>query len=167
MDRKASMMFNAGNTIIRIFLLTAVFLSVVGFVAIFMSINLETRPVEAYVMMNRLLYSPNAITYVDPVTMQPYPGIIDESKFVAANDLGIYINKDIIAARLNLTKENAESKEIFYNEKYFKMLIPVAGKSGPGASSAYTENFNVKIKKSGSDELENGILAITVILSNS
>jgi len=47
--------------------------------------DIQTHGLEYTLLVNRLFYSPNSITYVDEVTKRAYPGIIDANKFTEKN----------------------------------------------------------------------------------
>ena len=153
----------------------------IGFLAVLLLLRLlivtqiDSAESESSILINRLIYSPNDISYLDMDINRNYPGIIDYGKFTklknSPNDLdvktisyGQYTN--LIATKLTLN--NMESKKediIFYNRENYEFWEPrilqtVTG--GSGSVKSFTEQQYVLIKDQ--DKLSKGLLKIQVIV---
>lgn len=110
-----------------LFLLFALFASVV------MNANLgqvsapDTLPYQTVMITNRLLHSPNGISYIDPVTRRVYPHIIDATKF-GEEELEEHLyygsvrqGNDHYAAKITL-----EDEVMYYNKDRYERWRPMA-----------------------------------------
>lgn len=92
----------------------------------FMVLSVETESVRSELFFQRLLYSPTGITYADPLTGRPYPGIIDLEKASTPTLLKKYVENsilpshpDLIAAELQLELADRKLPPFVYNEEDF------------------------------------------------
>ncbi|MFH1850359.1 MAG: hypothetical protein ABH879_09360 [archaeon] len=163
MNRKALMSFNMLMWIPRIIFLTAVVLSVILLVRVFVVTGIDTKGIEAGVFMDRVWYSANGISYRDPYTGRAYPGIIDTGRF---NDLILNSTMQppqnrLIAARLELT--GSETREVFYNKLWYERWKEVPFE-GIGGSTMFTMLRPVIIRSGPADEA--GYLKMEVFVPN-
>ena len=153
--------------------LWALFLSVVLFIIAFFSSafvreNLDIRDAEARLFMNRLLYSPTGISYMEGDLGRNYPGTVDLEKI--SND---FLDKSVkmednqmMAARINVRSISGRvSKSAIYNELWFMRWLPLAGKKGSGASTWISEERYVIVYEG--DEFKGpGAIEIDVLMPN-
>ncbi|MBT3463803.1 hypothetical protein HN451_02345, partial [archaeon] len=70
---------------IRYILLIVIFFIVIGGIKNlmdqYMTVDLKTHGVENLIVIKRMIYSPELLTFQDPITKRTYPGIIDINKF--------------------------------------------------------------------------------------
>lgn len=152
-------------------------LSVVILVRSFVVEKVDVIELEANLFANRLLYSPNGISFVDENTGRAYPGIIDFKKF-GMNDMenkllsSIYYGDSNRNIGAKITFKNFGSNEenlLFYNKKFYdekKILIESGLTKGPGGATSYTKKLNVLIFKN-SNSMDKGLLELDIIMPNS
>ncbi len=90
--------------------------------------NVNVNGIKAVIFANRLLYSPNSISYRDPITDRVYPGVIDPANF-NENTLNKAFNydKNLIAAKLELKNfETNETIEAYLNKEWYGRWEPLA-----------------------------------------
>ncbi|MDO8740220.1 MAG: hypothetical protein Q7J54_01455 [Candidatus Woesearchaeota archaeon] len=131
------------NTVIWIqrllFIVTIVF-SILFLITFFFNLKNETTDLRIALLANRILYSPDGITYNSPETDRAYPGIVDLQKFDSAHlETAIYYDDEdtdekgnaIIAAKIRLLDEkDKEIKSLIYNEKTYNNIQPISFASG-------------------------------------
>jgi len=127
--------------IIRILVLA---LSIVALVAMKNSAinNLtKTHDLEYKIILNRMIYSPTALAYVEPDTGRAYPGIIDMSKFNEEHLNESLMTNAPLALRMYLKgtgtayiKDKAGKlkkdtvtidKEIYYDKDQYDYMLPL------------------------------------------
>jgi len=147
----------------KIFFLVIVVLSVVFMVNGFIITEIDSREAEAYILINRILYSPNGIVYYNSQLERAYPGMIDLSRFdkIVLEDSLYSSHNDWIGAKLNLMKlDKTNIKTIKYNEEVYDSLYLQSGiKGGPIEK---TSQKYVLIKNE--EEIISGILDISVVV---
>ena len=176
MDKKGIITFEMMMWIPRIIFLVAVMFAVVILVSSFVTEKVDVQELEANTFANRVLYSPNTISYRDEDTGRVYPGIIDLSKFKTdAEDKlskSIYYgnNNRKIAAKITLKNlDNSEENLVFYNDAFYKemkVLVDLGHTEGPGGARSYIKILDVLILEKP-DALHKGILILDVIIPNS
>jgi len=145
---------------------------IIALLAVWLLVNymvitkLDSDYVEAEVMFNRLMYSPNGFTYTDPLTHRAIPGVIDLEKFTSENiDKSIKFGKPRAAARLVLYRDGAEMKNASLNGQWLRRWSPRIGFAGPGASVLLEKEFPV-VYKDG-EEFKTGLLKVNVVVPKS
>jgi hypothetical protein len=123
-----------------IILTIIVLVGIVILINYYTAISVNVKPLQAHVLFNRIMYSPNSIMYTDNVTGQVYPGVIDWDNFTNETlDKAInYSYERQLAARLEL--HNNESKVIktaYLNHVWFNRLEPLISNSIQGAGKGY------------------------------
>ena len=89
--------------------------------------NIDVKGIKTTIFVNRLLYSPNSISYRDPVTDRVYPGVINTDNF-NENTLNKAFNydKNPVAARLELKNlETNETIEAYLNKEWYDRWEPL------------------------------------------
>ena len=158
-----------------IYLLVA-FLSVVFLLRLLIVINIDSSEAEARILNNRVMYSPNVISYLDSDTNRAYPGIIDIDKYRKLENIPIneidrktitYGEENKIIASKLVLKDIETSKEetVFYNKENYefwepRILSTVEG--GSGSVKSFEEQRYVLIKES--DKISRGILKINTLI---
>ncbi|MAG91445.1 hypothetical protein CMO83_02115 [Candidatus Woesearchaeota archaeon] len=151
------------------------FLSVIFLLGMLIVNNIDASKAEAKILMNRIFYSPNAISYLDSDIGRSYPGIIDFEKFqnldTEPNFLDSQIitygeNNGLIAAKLTLENmDTSEESIIFYNKNNYEFweprILPTV-EGGSGSVRDFTEERYVLIKNL--EGVEKGILTMHVIV---
>ena len=171
--KKAGINFESIIWIPRIIFIIIIMFLVMTLVRTYVATAIETSDIKANLFSNRLIYSPNSISYYDEPIKRAYPGIIDPAKFGSADflDKSIYYgekNKEI-GAKVVL-KDFSDGKEyaLFYNNNFFseqKRIADAGLTEGPGGAKSYTKKYNVLVLKEGS--LNNGMLTIDIVIPNS
>jgi len=151
------------------------FLSVIFLLRILVVTQIDSAEAEARILINRLIYSPNDISYLDADTNRNYPGIIDYKKFISLenfpNELdtktisyGQYTN--LIAAKLILKNSESNKEDVaFYNKENYEFWEPrilSTVKGGTGSVKSFAEQKYVLIKEQ--NKLSSGLLKIQVIV---
>jgi hypothetical protein len=141
-----------------IFLALALF-SVVFLTKYFVVQNLESNRLEMEVFYNRMIYSPNALAYVDNVTGRAYPGVIDFDKFNSENlDKTLnYTYKRTLAAKLTL----GEFTPVYYNKEWYDRFSPL--KRMRGLSGVLTLEKSLPVVYEDNDKLYPAILKVEIL----
>lgn len=130
----------------RILFLAIAIFSIVFLVRSYIVNSLDVKDVQAEVFMNRILYSPDGISYFDSDLQRIIPGTIDVTKFTddTLNKLMDYKDDSFIAAKLELS--DAANKKIAmasYNGKTFERWLPLRGETGPGGVKSTIRTYYV------------------------
>ena len=91
-------------------LLVAGILVLLTLIHMYVITQIDTKEAEAAILINRILFSPNGISYFDEEISRTYPGIIDLEKFddsILEQSINLPENR-IVAARLILLDLNKE-----------------------------------------------------------
>jgi len=157
----------------KLIFLTAVLFAVVILVKFALVSVIDVREVESNVLITRLLYSKDGISYFDKETSRVYPGIIELDKFYDLSNLNpnsldtvsanYGISNPIIAARITL-KFQGKAALAYYNKDRFDKWEPrvVPGVTGgEGSFVAFEQEKYILVKQSG--KLTPGILNIYTI----
>ena len=158
----------------RIIFLIAVLFAVVLLVKIFIITNIDVRQVESNILISRLLYSKDGLSYYDEDIKRLYPGIIDLNKFrqislenpnaLDKTTMSYGQDNPIIAAKITLKQENKNDVIAFYNKDRFdkwepRTLSTVRG--GAGSFKSFQEQKYVLIKDG--EAITRGILKLNII----
>ncbi|MBW2977601.1 hypothetical protein KY331_02030 [Candidatus Woesearchaeota archaeon] len=160
MNKKA-VTFSTMNLLFWRFLFIGVSFAIIVYLA-FSSIqeNVDVQQTKNFILVNRMLYSPNSITYVDPNTGRVYPDIIDLTKFnEKVLNKSINTDKNQIAVKLEL--KNLDANEVidaYLNQKWYDRWSPLV------KFEQYSKTIkwrSVLIKKG--DQINKGRLRIDVV----
>ena len=141
-----------------IFIIVVIF-SFVILVKILIVTNVNVRDTESQILINRILFSKDSISYFDADTERLYPGIIDLKLFEALSKNNPNIldmstisyggDNPIIAAKLTLKSEPNKDIVAYYNKERFDKWEPrvLPGiKGGEGSIKAFRIQKNVLVK---------------------
>ncbi|MFH1770445.1 MAG: hypothetical protein ABH828_02710 [archaeon] len=146
-----------------IMFLTLVFLAVAGITAFFVVSKMDTHQAEIDIFFNRLMYSSNAITYVDPETNRVHFGVLDISKLTSENiEKAIsFPDKRVFAA--NITLQANEPINVYYHKDWFENYAPLAraGLDGAGGVDYIVKEFYVSYIKNA--VIDVGLLRIEIV----
>jgi len=155
--------------------LVIVVLSVVFLVRMLVVSNIDSTEAEARIFANRIFYSPNAVSYVDPELGRAYPGIIDADKFKSMENSDLTFlditslsygkENRLIAAKLRLKNfESGEEHNVYYNKENYLYWEPrtIHGVSGSGSVNSVDEQRYVTIKSG--EKFTSGKLIINIIV---
>ncbi len=153
----------------KLIMLIIVFFIVIALINVYRVDRLDVQQLEASLLLDRVLYSRNCISYVDETTTRAYPGIIDLNKFSSDNlESCLYYENENRnnAAKLILEDLDGSSiKTIFYNKKWYENWYPLIGISGPGGTKLFSERNYVLIKDDNG--LEKAKLTAYIVIPNS
>lgn len=149
--------------ILRILFIALLFYITYLFAYSQIKVNIDIDDTKSLIFVKRLIYSPNSISYTDPVTERIYPGIIDIERFNPATLENTFnFTKNNIAAKIELTNlENNEKKEIYLNKEWYDRWEPLT------KFKQYKKTIKqryVLINNNGN--LEKGVLRVDMVLSN-
>lgn len=169
----------------QIIFLIAVLFAFVILVKSLIVTAIDVRPVDASILVERMLFTKNGISYYDEGLERLYPGVIDLEKFkdISGKTDRIYTLEEearskldeevisygsdsfLIAANLTLTQQGGERISAYYNKKWYdrwkpKALICV---SGPGAPRRFTKTRNVLIRDVITDTISHGTLRFDIL----
>lgn len=167
----------------QLIFLIAVLFAFVILVKTLIITTVDVREIDASILVERMLFSPNGISYHDDSINRVYPGIINLEKF---KEISMKTNKDfilgedvtsildtdvisygpdnppIIAAELILTQEGREDIIAFYNKKWYDRWAPKAlGVPGPASIKEFVKERNVLIKEGNT--LSPGTLTFVIL----
>ena len=158
----------------KIIFLTAVLFAVVILVKKFVIITTDIRPVESNILVRRLLYPKDGMSYFDSQLSRVYPGTIDLEKFRVLSQsnpneldhsaISYGDSNAIISAKLTLKQQGREDITAYYNKDRFdkwepRVLPGVIG--GAGSVKVFKEKQYVLIKEN--EKISTGILEFYVI----
>jgi len=141
-------------TIPRLIFTVVVVLTIVFLVRMFIVQEVDISDTQSKVFVKSLLYSPYAITYVDPETGRSYPGVIDLSlvkddglRDRIENSFRISTNR-LLAANITFFVENRtqfNKRSVLYNEPMYKRWKPLSklDVDGEGGVDTYSESYYV------------------------
>jgi hypothetical protein len=182
---KADISFHSINWIIRIVYTIIVLFFVFGLIRGMLVTKLDTQEAEMEIFLQRLLYSPNGISYYDQELKRFYPGVIDVStfeqkKFEEEVEPSIFYGDDnrLVGAKLTLYYRDASSangrkkivdKEVRYNKHFFdeKEILYLSGKGftqGKGGITGKELIVPVTLRENNVDTP--GMLGILVLMQN-
>ncbi|MBW2999168.1 hypothetical protein KY339_00720 [Candidatus Woesearchaeota archaeon] len=153
--------------ILKIGLVSALFVFIIIIAGYFNATSVNSAEGRTVIFINRLMYSPTSLAYVDSTTQRVYPGMIDMEKFDAKKlEKSIYFEEQsLIAANLTLEilQENNPSidKSVTYNGKDFKMWWPLRGFN---EYLSFTKPYYVLVYDKG--KISTGTLTIELVTRN-
>lgn len=153
----------------KLIMLILVFFIVIAIINVYRVDKLDVQQIESSLLLDRILYSRNCISYVNPDTTRSYPGIIDLNRFSSDNlESCLYYEDENRnnAAKLILEDLDGNSiKTVFYNKKWYENWYPLIGISGSGGTKLFSERNYVLIKED--DGLKKAKLITYTIIPNS
>jgi hypothetical protein len=178
MNKKATYTGNVVEEMPKIVVLIIIIIFLVNLINILTMNKLDTKEIEAALLVDRMIYSRNCFSYSDSQLGRPYPGIIDYDKFKSEIlDKCIYygveqkqkIENVYTSAKVTLTDlESQEESIIYHNKKWYEYWTPLLSQKslagGQGSTLSFKEKNFVLIKKG--DRLTKGKLEFDVILPN-
>jgi hypothetical protein len=169
LDKKADydVTLDQGWLVFRMILMIIIALSIVILVNRFLVLTVDVRELEANLLLNRLIYSPDCLSYQDD-TLSAKPGIIDLQKFSEAslsNCLYFGERNDFAAANLSLVFfDTTPRNSTYYNSVGYQLLSPRTGLTGPGGSTRLSDWRYVLVKDSTG--FRKALLLIDVVVPN-
>ena len=158
----------------RILFLTAVLFAVVILIKVFLIGVVDVREVESKILVNRLLYAKNGISYYDVDLNRVYPGIIDLKRFSELgssnpNELDSKIinygaDNPLISAKVTLNQEGRGSLIVYYNRDRYDKWEPrvlASVKGGAGSVKAFSDKRYILVKDG--ENLAPAILEFNII----
>ncbi|MBI2655903.1 hypothetical protein HYX06_05785 [Candidatus Woesearchaeota archaeon] len=158
----------------KIIFLIAVLFIVVILVKKFIITTTDIRSVESNILVRRLFYPNDGLSYFDSQLNRVYPGTIDLERFRILsqsnpNKLDDYIinygdSNTIISAKITLKQQGKENIIAYYNKDRFDKWEPrvLPGiRGGAGSVKAFKEQQYVLIKEN--EKISTGILEFYVI----
>jgi hypothetical protein len=135
----------------RVLFLIIVLVSVYFLVHSYIKTEVDSFEAESNLFVQRLLYSRNALAFVDKDTAEVQPGVIDVSKLSTIEDnlkkSISYSDSRHLAAKLRITSLKDEEISTFYFQKeWFDRWIVLSGLSGGGGSRQITRKLYVLLK---------------------
>jgi len=145
---------------IRIFFLMIILSALAVILTSHYTTSLNSRETENLILMKRLTYSPNLLSYTDIRTGRVYPGIIDLDRFTTTNlDSNLLNRNKRLAVNLELTDiETGEVIQAYLNEQRARAWDDYVTIGGYSMS---TLKRYIKIYDNG--EIRDGILKMKVI----
>jgi len=150
MKNKKAQAFSMVWWIPRIIFLVIVLSSVIFLTTMYINTEKETWKTESELFIHRLIYSPNGISYYDPLTNRVYPGIIDLKKIKNTEIINrsLFYGKDNkhIGANISVYDKNDNLlAQGIYNEKVSKR-IQEKGFLGVGGIDSKQKKYYILIK---------------------
>lgn len=159
----------------RVGFLLVVFFFLVFLYKSYIVTTLDVSDLEAQVFMHSILNSKNGIILEDADIGRSYPEIIDLSRFndqtmesMLQNSISYGKENRHIAAKFTLKDpDNKLMKEIVYNKEWYDRwhILAKTRVRGPGGAKETIKPFYVLIKDN--NNLQEGILEISVAIPNS
>jgi len=153
------------ETIPKILLVAAAVLVTILFTSYMTVSAIDTKEIEMDMFLNRLLYSPDGISYTDSDTGRTYLGIIDPSKIDKDKlEKAISFSSDrYISAKISLYYKGSLVKEAKYQEDWFDKLSPIAksGIGGKGGVDYSKEGFILEYYDTSG--FKEGVLTIEIV----
>ena len=123
--------FNIFNySIPRLIFIVIFFSTIYLFTSSQLKSAINTRALQEEIFLQRLLYSPEGVSYTDPVTGRIYPGTIDMEKLKKDESLldgAFSADKKRFAARIQITNlDTKDSLELFINKEGYGRWAPLA-----------------------------------------
>lgn len=150
----------------RLFFLIGISLAVVFLIRGYIVDQINVSELEDEIFLMRTLYSPTAISYLEPETNRLYPGIIDLDNFNSERlNKSMYLAKGDIpfASNLKLISINNEKlAEAYYNPIGYKHWVSYVEYPGPGRTEITTKKrFYVLVEDNG--EIKPAVLEFIII----
>jgi len=163
--RRGIVSFNFIAMLPRIIFLVVMLVVCVVLIRMFISDRMQTRDIQAEILIDGLIYGPGGLSYYDPVNGRSYPGIIDIDQAQKANlDLALYFPKNMfIAAKIYVSKEKEDEEnswKFYYNREWYENWEPLV-KLYVGGVVSYKRTLPVIYMKDS--ELKSGYVTYEVV----
>ena len=158
----------------RILYLTAVLFATVILIKVFIIGAIDVREIESNILINRLIYSKDGLSYYDKDLNRIYPGIIELRKFnemsssnpnTLDNSIISYgADNPIISAKIILRQEGKNDIVVYYNKNGYDKWEPrilTTVKGGAGSPKSIKEQKYVLVKEE--DKMTPAILEFNVV----
>ena len=158
-SKKAEISSEVVLIIPKIIFIIAVIFSFVILVKILIVSNINVKGIESQILVNRILFSKDSISYFDADTERLYPGIIDLKFFetlskanpnvLDISTINYYKDNPIIAAKLTLKIRDKSDIVAYYNKEMFDRWEPRVLpeiKGGGGSVKAFKEKKYILVK---------------------
>lgn len=148
----------------RVFLLVVLVFVIYGLISLGIKNNADISQAESELILQRILYSTQGISYYDLELQRLYPGTVDLNKFTTRYLESIFSlpNEDQhISARIELKTNDLEIAPVYINEEWFNRWLPLTSFLGKGGKNLATETLPITIIKDN-NKIQ-GILRIEVI----
>lgn len=123
----------------------------------------DTFSLQAGLLSQRLLYSPNGLAYVDPMTGRSYPGIIDAAKLkdpkTAERLLSVVSYKESVIGAKILVGEST----VYYNKAYYDKYFPLIGKQGAGGARSQKLTIPLLVRDKDIDKHVNVLVEVVQV----
>ena len=148
-----------------------VIMSVTYLISSFVLTDVDTLAVDGVLLTQRLLHSPQGISYVDPITQRVYPHIIDANKLRVGRGEGVdpldaalrehmYYGLDntVYAAKFSILGE-----DYYFNKDRFVRWRPIATKPAIGGKVTSLSIHDMLVFVKTADKLVPGTLHVEVV----
>ncbi len=155
--------------ILRVFVLVGIVVVMYGLISLGINNEIDIFNAESELVIQRIIYDQDGISFYDSELKRAYPGIIDSKKFNNNHLETIFsLPKDDqhLAVNLSLKLEDGESKSVSLNGKWFERWYPLRDRSGKGGKRWKQEAFPVTYFDQDKDEKIAGMLTVEVIIPN-
>lgn len=158
----------------KILFLTAALFAVVILVKVFIIGVIDVRQPESSILISRLIYSKDGLSYYDNDLKRVYPGVMDLKKFSelsAVNpnsldtaSLSYGSDNPIIAAKIILKQGTGNDITVFYNKQRYEKWEPrvLSTVQGGAGSVKLVEEKKYVLVKNG-DKISPAVLEFNVI----
>ncbi|MBI2576923.1 hypothetical protein HYV84_06925 [Candidatus Woesearchaeota archaeon] len=156
--------FNMFNYAIpRIIFIVIFFSTIYLFTSSQLKAAINTRALQEEIFLQRLLYSPEGISYTDPVTGRLYPGTVDMDKLKKDESLldsAFSADTKRFAARIQITSlETKDTWELFINKEGYGRWAPLT--KFPRYDKSILKNY-VLLREG--DRISKGMLRTDVVI---
>ncbi len=143
----------------KVFFLIAILFAFIILVKALIVTEVDVKHIESSILVNRLLFSKNGISYYDESIERLYPGVIDFNRFeeisknnpnILDNEIITYgVDNPMIAAKITLKQEDKKDVIAYYNKDKFdrwepRVLPGIEG--GAGSVRAFKQQKYVLVK---------------------
>ncbi|MFH1506290.1 MAG: hypothetical protein ABIE94_04885 [archaeon] len=129
--------------------------------------DMRVLELKREVLYSRIIYSPNALTYVDRETGRAYPGIIDLDKFTTTNMHSSmdYSYDQYISAKISLLDTNGDAVKspIYFNKVWYDRWLPLSNWRFLGLGSTDRMDYKLPVTYEDKGEFKQAVLHIDII----
>ncbi len=152
----------------RVIFLVIMLVVCVMLIRMFIVSRMETKGIQAEILMDGLIYGPGGISYQDPVSGRIYPGIIDVDSAGKANlDKALYFpSNNIIAAKISVSKEREDEDnawKFYYNREWYENWGPLLKLYLPGAGGVVSYKRTLPVIYRHDSEIKSGYVTFEVV----
>ena len=133
-------------------------------ISMYIHVSYASEQAEREILLQRILFSPNGISYYNPLTGAVEAGTIYLKTFDNnVLDKPIHYDRNYLAARMDLNDfETGKPYVAYYNKNFYQEKIVLKGLKGRGGVDTLERNFYVLIKDG--DEIHQGNLTFEVVM---